>query len=83
MGCSMSVSAATRERLARLPFVRTKIGGILAMVIGLTAAIVVVVAPLEPEDQAYLAIGGLILFLVANVFQGRTVTLALSALSAR
>ncbi|RYJ04275.1 MAG: UDP-forming cellulose synthase catalytic subunit, partial [Acetobacteraceae bacterium] len=81
MGCAMSGSAATRERLARLPFVRTRIGGILATAIGLMAAMVVVVAPLEPEDQAYLAIGGLILFLVANVFRGRTVTLALSALS--
>ena len=75
------MSGPGRERLARLPFVRTRAGGILATAIGLFAALVVVVTPLEPEDQAYLAIGGLMLFLLANLLRGRTVTLALSALS--
>lgn len=76
------MSTTTRDRLARLPFMRSRIGGALAMLIGMTAALTVIVAPLDPENQAYLAIGGLLLFLVANVFRGRVVTLALAALSA-
>ncbi|WP_052214383.1 hypothetical protein [Belnapia sp. F-4-1] len=75
------MSTSTRERLARLPFMRSRIGGAVASIIGLFAALMVIVAPLEPEDQAYLAIGGVMLFLVANVFRGRVVTLALAALS--
>ncbi|MBL6454954.1 UDP-forming cellulose synthase catalytic subunit [Belnapia sp. T6] len=78
----MSGAAHSRERLARLPLMRSRVGGAVATVMGLMAALVVIVAPLQPEDQAYLAIGGLVLFLVANVFRGRTVTIALSALSA-
>ncbi len=76
------MSGPRHEGLARLPFMRSRIGGWLATLLGLLAAVTVIVSPLEPEDQAYLAIGGLVLFLVANVFRGRTVTLALSALSA-
>ncbi len=77
----MSGVAASREWLARLPMFRTRIGGGLVTLLGALAALIVVVVPLEPEDQAWLAIGGLVLFLVVNLFQGRTITLALSALS--
>jgi cellulose synthase (UDP-forming) len=73
--------AASREWLARLPMFRTRIGGSLVTLLGVLAALIVVVVPLEPEDQAWLAIGGLVLFLVVNLFPGRTITLALSALS--
>ncbi|MBL6079947.1 UDP-forming cellulose synthase catalytic subunit [Belnapia sp. T18] len=75
------MSNSTRDPLARLPFMRSRIGGAVASIIGLLAALMVIVAPLEPQDQAYLAIGGVMLFLVANVFRGRVVTLALAALS--
>jgi cellulose synthase (UDP-forming) len=48
---------------------------------GLALALVVIVTPLEAEDQAMLAIGGIVTFLVLNRFAGKRVTVVLAMLS--
>ncbi len=70
-----------RERLARLPLLKTSIGGAIAVIIGLIAILAVIVVPLEPVEQAWMAVGGFVLFLILNRFKSRTVTLMLSLLS--
>ncbi|MBP0462365.1 UDP-forming cellulose synthase catalytic subunit [Roseomonas sp. PWR1] len=53
----------------------------LVVLVGLVLAWAVVVTPLDAEDQALLAIGGLVLFLVLNRFKSRRVTAVLAILS--
>ncbi len=77
----MSSVIHSRERLARLPFMSSRIGGTIAVILGLIIVASVIVVPLEPGQQAWMALGGLVMFLIANRFQGRTVTIALSVLS--
>ena len=72
---------ARRERIARLPGMRNRIVGALAVAVGLLLALAVVLVPLEPEQQVIFALGGFLLFLVLNRFEGRTITIMLALLS--
>ncbi|WP_424810363.1 UDP-forming cellulose synthase catalytic subunit [Roseococcus sp. YIM B11640] len=60
---------------------RNKWFGWLVTIVGLTAALVVITVPMQPEQQAIFAIGGFIVFLIFNRLEGRTVTLLLALLS--
>uniref|UniRef100_UPI0018DFE5E0 UDP-forming cellulose synthase catalytic subunit n=1 Tax=Roseomonas rosulenta TaxID=2748667 RepID=UPI0018DFE5E0 len=51
------------------------------VILGLLVAWAVVVAPLSAEDQALLAIGGIVAFMVLNRFRSRRVTILLAVLS--
>ena len=51
------------------------------VLVGLTIAWAVIVTPLEPRDQAMLAAGGIVAFLVLNHFASRRVTMVLAMLS--
>jgi cellulose synthase (UDP-forming) len=62
--------------LMRVPLVNA-----LLMVPGLLLGIVFMVAPLEAEQQAWLALGGFLVFLVINRFNGRGAVFFLVALS--
>jgi cellulose synthase (UDP-forming) len=78
----MSVQVAARDEwVARIPGMRNRIAGILFATIGVLLALTVIVVPLQPEQQVFFALGGFILFLVLNRFEGRTVTLMLALLS--
>ncbi|MBY0338472.1 MAG: UDP-forming cellulose synthase catalytic subunit, partial [Acetobacteraceae bacterium] len=77
----MSVIAAREEWIARLPGMRNRWLGILFATIGTILALTVIVVPLQPEQQVWFALGGFILFLVLNRFEGRTVSLMLCLLS--
>ena len=77
----MSFIAARREGLARLPLMRQAWFGWVSTTIGLIAALSVIVVPLEPGQQALMALGGFVIFLIFNRFEGRTITLFLAALS--
>ncbi len=70
-----------RENLARLPFMRRRLGGTIAVILGLLALSIVVMVPLAEDQQAWLALGGLVMLLVANRAKGRTVTILLVLLS--
>jgi len=77
----MSYIAARRETIARAPLMRHKWFGWISASIGVIAALAVIVVPLEPGQQAWLALGSFLLFLVVNRLEGRTITLALCTLS--
>ncbi|WP_160121432.1 UDP-forming cellulose synthase catalytic subunit [Rhodovarius lipocyclicus] len=77
----MSFVAPRRELIARLPFMRSRLFGWVSFLVGVLAALTFIVVPLQPEYQLWLALGGVVIFLVLNRFQGRTVTLALCMLS--
>jgi cellulose synthase (UDP-forming) len=51
------------------------------MLLGLIISLTFIVAPLEAEQQAWLAVAGCLVFLVVNRIPGRAVTLFLTALS--
>lgn len=51
------------------------------LLLGLPLALVVVTTPLDAADQAVLAAGGILAFLVLNRFSGRRATMVLAALS--
>ena len=72
---------ARRERFARLPGMRSRIFGALAVAVGIILALAFILVPLEPEQQVVLALGGFLMFLVLNRFEGRTITLMLALLS--
>ena len=72
---------ARRERIARLPGMRNRIVGALAVAVGVILALAVILVPLEPEQQVIFALGGFVLFLVLNRFEGRTITIMLAILS--
>ena len=72
---------ARRERIARLPGMRNRIVGTLAVAVGVILALAVILVPLEPEQQVIFALGGFVLFLVLNRFEGRTITIMLAILS--
>ncbi len=72
---------ARRERIARLPGMRNRIVGAFAVAVGLLLALAVILVPLEPEQQVIFALGGFLLFLVLNRFEGRTITIMLAILS--
>ncbi|MBR0649282.1 UDP-forming cellulose synthase catalytic subunit, partial [Roseomonas terrae] len=54
-------------------------GGVAA--IGLLLALVVIVTPLDANDQAMLAVGGIVVFIVLNRFPGKRFTVVLAMLS--
>jgi cellulose synthase (UDP-forming) len=62
--------------LMRLPFV----GGLLAL-LGLFIGLVFMMTPLEAEQQAWLALGGFLVFLLVSRFKGRGALIFLVALS--
>ena len=70
-----------REKLARLPFMRGRIGGAIAVLLGLLALAMVVMVPLTEDQQALLALGCVAMFLCLNRLKGRTVTILLVLLS--
>ncbi len=77
----MSFIAARREKIARIPFMRNKLFGWISAMIGTIAVLAVIVVPLEPDQQVWLALGGFVLFAVVNRIEGRTITLSLCMLS--
>ena len=57
--------------------VHSALAGFVSTILGLAVAITFIVVPLEPEQQAFLALGGFLCFLIANRLPGRGVTLFL------
>lgn len=76
-----SAAAPRREWLARLPLARTRIAGTLLSLLGLLAALIVIVVPMEAEQQAIFGVLGFVVFLVFNRLPGRTVSIMLVVLS--
>lgn len=77
----MSEIIARKERLARLPFMRNKWVGIFLCLIAALLALTIITVPMAAEQQVVFALGCLLLFLVFNRIQGRTITLLLIVLS--
>jgi len=76
-----SGAGSRREWLARLPLARTRITGALLSLLGLLAALIVIVVPMEAEQQAIFGVLGFVVFLVFNRLPGRTVSIMLAVLS--
>ncbi len=77
----MTEIAAHKEHLSRLPLMRNKWLGWLLVLVGATISLAVITVPMAAEQQAIFAIGALVLFLLFNRLQGRTITLVLILLS--
>ncbi|HEV7458844.1 MAG TPA: UDP-forming cellulose synthase catalytic subunit [Roseococcus sp.] len=79
----MSATPSRRsEWLARLPLARTKLFGTLMALFGGLFALLVIVVPMEAEQQAVFGLLGFLVFLIFNRLPGRTVTIMLAVLSA-
>ena len=77
----MSEIIARKERLARLPLMRNKWAGIFLTLLGALLSLAIITVPMAAEQQVVFALGCLLLFLVFNRLQGRTITLLLIVLS--
>ena len=77
----MSDVAAHKEHLARLPLMRNKWVGWLLVLVGVSVSLAIITVPMAAGQQGIFAIGAILLFLLFNRLQGRTITLLLILLS--